>query len=50
MIHAVGPDLLRGKHQTPIREEQTSGTGPGPFCVGFELLTTGSRDSGLENA
>jgi hypothetical protein len=50
MIHAVGSDLLRGKHRTPIREERTSGMGPGPFCVGSGLLTTGSQDSGPENA
>ena len=36
-MHTVGPDPLWGKHQTPVHEERTFGT-------------TGSRDSGAENA
>jgi hypothetical protein len=36
---------LRVKSRTPTGTNRTPGMGPGPLCVGFGPLTTGSRDS-----
>jgi hypothetical protein len=48
-MRAVGSDLPRGKHQTPMHDERTSEMGLVPFSVGFGLLTARPRVSGVEN-
>jgi hypothetical protein len=40
---------LRVRSRTPTGTTRTPRTGPGPLCVGSELPTAGSRDSGTEN-
>jgi hypothetical protein len=42
------PDLW-SKVQVPASAARTSGSGPGPLCVGSGLPAAESRDSGAEN-
>jgi hypothetical protein len=37
------------RSRTPASGARTSGSGPGPLCVGSGLPTARSRDSGAEN-